>query len=160
LTKEEFKICFDQFFDPLRNYLYFRSGNKEIAQDICQETFMKIWEKQPEFDLNRIKGLLYKIAGNSFIDHVRKNNVSNKHLSQVELHINHNTPEDELHFQELKQKYEVALSQLTENQRITFLMNRMEGLTYREIAIRLDISQKAVEKRMSLALASLKEELR
>jgi RNA polymerase sigma-70 factor (ECF subfamily) len=75
-------------------------------------------------------------------------------------YINHNTPEDELHFQELKQKYEVALSQLTENQRITFLMNRMEGLTYREIAIRLDISQKAVEKRMSLALASLKEELR
>ncbi len=48
---------------------------------------------------------------------------------------------------------------LPENQRITFLMSRIEELSYQEIATRLSISVKAVEKRMTGALARLRKEL-
>lgn len=160
MTKEEFKSCFDAFFDPLRNYLYYRSGDSELAQDIAQDTFMKIWEKQPEFDMNRIEGLLYKIAGNKFIDHTRKNKSSNEYLSQLKLDIQNTTPENHFQFEELKNQYEKTLAKLPENQRVVFLMNRLDGHTYKEIANKLELSQKAIEKRMSNALETLKRELK
>ncbi|UCH13169.1 MAG: RNA polymerase sigma-70 factor, partial [Bacteroidales bacterium] len=58
-----------------------------------------------------------------------------------------------------KANYVKALSELSEKQRTVFLMARMEGLKYREIAERLNISIKAVEKRMSITLAYLKKAL-
>ena len=48
----------------------------------------------------------------------------------------------------------------SEKQRSVFLMSRMEDMTYKEIAERLDLSVKAVEKRMSIALAELKKRLK
>ena len=70
------------------------------------------------------------------------------------------TPEDLLEYDELSVKYEEVLSILPENQREVFLMSRMEDLTYKEIAGRLDIGVKAIEKRMSLALHTLRKELK
>jgi RNA polymerase sigma-70 factor (ECF subfamily) len=55
--------------------------------------------------------------------------------------------------------YEKALKALTEKQRVALLMNKMEGLTYKEIAESLNLSQKAIEKRISQGLSVLKNNL-
>lgn len=68
-------------------------------------------------------------------------------------------PEKLMEFEEMKQHYELALAKLNDKQRTVFLMSRMDGLKYREIADRLSISAKAVEKRMTQALASLRKAL-
>jgi RNA polymerase sigma-70 factor (ECF subfamily) len=69
LTKGEFKHIYDKYFDIIRNYLYYRSGNLELANDITQETFIKVWEKQFDYEEGKIKSLLYKIAGDNFVSH-------------------------------------------------------------------------------------------
>jgi RNA polymerase sigma-70 factor (ECF subfamily) len=69
------------------------------------------------------------------------------------------SPEEELAFQETKLKYESTLENLSEKQREVFLMSRMEGLKYQEIAERLQLSVKAVEKRMTGALAAFRKAL-
>jgi len=157
LTREEFKYCFDQFFDPIRSYLYYRSGDAELATDIAQDAFLKVWEKQVDFEPNRTKGLLYKIAGDLFISQVRKNKVAANYQQTIALNFKQENPEETLQYKELKKNYEIALAQLPEKQRTVFLMSRMEELTYKEIAERLELTVKAVEKRMSLALAALKQ---
>ncbi|MEO0626668.1 MAG: sigma-70 family RNA polymerase sigma factor, partial [Bacteroidota bacterium] len=58
---------------------------------------------------------------------------------------------------EFYQQLQSAIAALPEKNRIVFLMNRIDKLTYREIAERLEISQKAVEKRMSKALVELRK---
>ena len=63
------------------------------------------------------------------------------------------SPEEMLMFEELQKNYEKALLQLPEKQRIVFLMSRIDQMKYHEIAERLGLSVKAVEKRMTLALA-------
>ena len=66
---------------------------------------------------------------------------------------------DENDFAEKKQKFEKALMTLTDKQRVALLMNKIEGLTFKEIAESLNLSQKAIEKRISLALSALKNNL-
>ncbi|RUT72925.1 RNA polymerase sigma factor [Ancylomarina longa] len=159
MTQEEFKILFDKNFDAIRNYIYYRSGDEELATDIAQDSFMKVWEKDLLFDEKPLKSLLYKIASDLFISKYRRNKVAQKYLVKLEPSIDRYSPEEELQYKELKLKYEVALQELSEKQRVVFLMSRMEGLKYQEIADRLDLSVKAVEKRMTNALSYLRKAL-
>lgn len=159
LNRQEFKSCFDQFFDPIRRYLYFRCGNDELATDLAQEAFMKLWEKQLAYHPKQTKGLLYKMAGDLFISHIRKEKVAGKYIDSIGFQFESEDPESHLEYKELKARYEDALTSLPEKQRTVFLMNRIEELTYKEIAERLELSVKAVEKRMSLALSMLRTKL-
>ncbi len=160
MTTQEFRQLFDQYFDPVRNYIYFRSGDKELATDIAQDVFMKLWEKQVEYRAKENVGLLYKMAADEFISRYRRKVVEQRYLKKLELHFRDGSPEDQLQYEELKEKYEQALGELPEKQRVVFLMSRSEGLKYYEIAERLGISVKAVEKRMKKALGFLKANLK
>ena len=159
MTQEEFKSLFDKNFDSIRNYIYFRSGDEELATDIAQDSFMKLWEKNLNYDEKPLKSLLYKIANDLFISKYRKDKVAQKYLMKLEPSIDNHSPEAQLQYKELKMKYETALEDLSEKQRVVFLMSRMEGLKYHEIAERLDLSVKAVEKRMTNALSFLRNAL-
>jgi RNA polymerase sigma-70 factor (ECF subfamily) len=70
------------------------------------------------------------------------------------------SPEEEMEYKELQQRYKKALAGLPEKQRVVFLMSRVDGLKYHEIADRLNISVKAVEKRMKNALDDLKSKFK
>ncbi|MDO8930061.1 MAG: RNA polymerase sigma factor, partial [Bacteroidota bacterium] len=76
MKKEEFKSLFDTYFEDVRRYVFYRSGNDDIATDIAQDTFMRIWEKQMTIDPKRVKGLLFKIAGDLFISQYRREQVA------------------------------------------------------------------------------------
>lgn len=159
LTKKEFKICFESWFDSVRNYIYYRCGDSDLATDITQDAFMKLWEKDFEYHPNKTKGLIYKIAREMWVSGHRKS----LKFQKTELPLNYvdqsNQPTEQLEYNELKSTYEKILAELPENQREVFLMNRMEQLSYKEIAERLELSVKAIEKRMSLAIAFLRKEL-
>jgi len=159
LTKEAFIFFFNTHFDAVRNYIFYRSGNAELATDIAQETFMTIWEKKIDTDKKKIKGLLYKIAGNLFINQYRKQQTIFKFNNRFEVNNEEFSPENEFEFKELKEKYEQAISILPEKQRLVFLMSRYDGLKYHEIAENLSISIKTVEKRMSKTLTFMRQTL-
>ena len=160
MTKSDFKTCFDEFFDAIRNCIAYRCGDSELASDIAQEVFMKVWEKGVAFDLNKVKGLLYKIAHDLWVDNYRKKATAEKYCLQLTHKTSEeNTPQEELQYLELQETYEKTLNLLPLKQREVFLMSRMEQLKYKEIAERLNISLKAVEKRMKLALLSMRKAL-
>jgi RNA polymerase sigma-70 factor (family 1) len=159
VTQQQFKTCFDTYFDTIRNYMYFKSGDEALATDITQDVFMKVWEKQLDVSSDAVKGLLYKMASNSYVSHIRKSIVATNYMNSIDLNLESNSPEEEVYYKELKEKYDKTLKELTEGQREVFLMSRMEQLSYKEIALRLNLSVKAIEKRMSGALALLKERI-
>ncbi|MDF1575892.1 MAG: sigma-70 family RNA polymerase sigma factor [Bacteroidales bacterium] len=159
MTKEQFKTLFDLYFEDIRRFLYYRSGDTTVSTDLAQDTFMRVWEKQMDLQAGKDTGLLYKIAGDLFVSFTRREKLRKEAPSQIRFEPNDSTPEEELQYRELEEKYEKVLMKLSENQRITFLMSRTEELSYQEIATRLSISVKAVEKRVSRALARLRKEL-
>ncbi|MDD3787212.1 MAG: sigma-70 family RNA polymerase sigma factor [Petrimonas sp.] len=159
MTKEDFKYLFDTYFDSVRGYLYYRGAGPDDASDIAQEVFMRLWEKQFEVDKTTAKRLLYKIAGDMFVSKYRRDVLEMNYIASIRYYGNEPSTEDILSHKELLEKYKIALNSLNEKQRAVFLMSRIEGLKYWEIAERLGLSVKAVEKRMSAALQFLKKSL-
>lgn len=159
LTKQEFKKIFDQYFDELRTYIFYRSGDDELATDIAQDVFMRIWEKEVEWKGKQTLALMYKMASNQFVSTYRRQKLELNFRNSYDCNVDQLDPQQKLQQVELQDRYEKALNELSEKQRVVFLMSRMDELKYHEIAERLKISQKAVEKRMKLALRDLKKKL-
>lgn len=160
LTGIEFKNIFEENFDSLRAYIYYKSADEELATDIAQECFLKLWEKKDAVASTNINGLLYKMAHDLFINSYHRQ----KRTEIVFKNISYNktveySPEELLLFEQLQEKYEHLVSAMPEKQRTVFLMSRIDGLMNKEIAERLGLSVKAVEKRMKNALQYLKSAL-
>jgi len=159
LTLSEFEQLFDQHFESIKNFVYFKTGNTTVSEDIVQETFIKLWEKKSEIKIDTVSSLLYTIASNLAKNHIKHQHVVFNFANKQKIHSYAQTPQQVLEEQEFGKKLENALNSLSEAHRTTFLMNRIEQITYSEIAKRLDISVKTVEKRMSIALKHLYQAL-
>ena len=158
------EIIFSNFFrsnvKTLRNYLFYKFGNQEQANDISQEAFVKLWENCAEVPLEKAKSFVYKVANNSTLNQIAHQKVVlNFSKNENVIHSTNESPEFILEENEFKSKLEKAISNLTESQRTAFLLNRIDGKKYAEIAIVLEISVKAVEKRIHGALVSLRSEI-
>ncbi len=140
-------------------YIVIRCNDAALAEDITHDVFMQLWKKIETLDDKGIPSYLYMCAKNAIINNHKKSQVRLNYLDkQVQTSIT-STPQDRLEEKELSIKIEEAIANLSDKQREVFLLNRVEGMKYREIAELLDISQKAVEKRMHLALMQLKKKL-
>jgi RNA polymerase sigma-70 factor (ECF subfamily) len=160
LSKEEFKGVFDAHFDAVRNYVFYRCGDIEMASDVAQDVFMKVWEKRFSLDAGHLKPLLYRMANDCFISLYRKNACRmNFEQSLVPEYDSEPSPEDEISFRELANRYVKALELMPEKQRTVFLMSREDGMKYAEIAEYLHLSVKMVEKYMSASLQFLRTKL-
>ena len=158
MTAKDFKMIYDAHFDDLRRYLIYRSGDQDLSGDIAQNVFMKVWTKKIEIASGNIKSLLFKMATDEFISHIRRKKVEKEYTKSIDLRlIRESDNNDDL--LEKKVLFQKALNQLPEKQKTALLMNKMQGLTYKEIAEVLDLSQKAIEKRIGLALKALKQNL-
>ncbi len=160
LSKIEFVGLFNQLYSPVKNFIYYKTGDIELADDIAQDTFIKIWEKRDEIRNETVKSLLYTIAGNlckNRFEHQQVVFEFAKGFQQKETSV---SPEFELELKEFNDQLQNAIGKLKEKNRVVFLMNRIDGLTYKQIAGNLGLSQKAIEKRMKNALDELKKTIK
>lgn len=158
MTAKDFKMIYDAHFDDLRRYLIYRSGDQDLSGDIAQNVFMKVWTKKIEIASGNIKSLLFKMATDEFISHIRRKKVEKEYTKSIDLRlIRESDNNDDL--LEKKVLFQKALNQLPEKQKTALLMNKMQGLTHKEIAEILNLSQKGIEKRIRLAMETLKQNL-
>lgn len=130
-----------------------------MAEDIAQDTFMKLWETRSKIDKRTVKAYLYTIAQNITINQLKRNNLKFKFQKKPTADRDFDTPEKLAEMQEYEQKLNDVIAMLPDGGREVFLMNRLEDLTYNEIAERLGLSVKAIEKRMSKVLRIIRDNL-
>jgi RNA polymerase sigma-70 factor (ECF subfamily) len=140
------------------NYIYYKFGNEEKAHDAVQEAFIKLWENCTKVPPKKAKSFLYTVANNLYLNVLKAEKVRLKYADKSLKTTNEN-PEFILEEKQFQEKLDAALESLPENQRATFLMNRIDGLKYTEIAELEGVSIKAIEKRMHLALKSLRKKI-
>ncbi|TAI49619.1 RNA polymerase sigma factor [Flagellimonas allohymeniacidonis] len=159
-------VCEDQVYSSifransktLFNYIYYKFGNEAKANDAVQEAFVKLWENCSKVAPEKAKAYLYTVANNMYLNVLKAEKVRLKYADTSNDRSNE-SPEFLMEEKEYKQKLDNALDSLPENQRTTFLLNRIDGKKYAEIAEMEGVSVKAIEKRMHLALKSLREKI-
>ncbi len=159
LTAREFEEVFDLYYKQVRNFLYYKTSNSELSEDVAQDAFVKLWETREKIDKSSLKAYVFTIANNLMINKLKREQLKYKFLNYVEERNDNQTPQYLMEMQEFDEKLQEVLAKIPDGAREVFLMNRIDGLKYREIADILGLSMKAVEKRMSRALAILRDEL-
>tara|TARA_R110002167_G_scaffold94258_6_gene251780 strand:- start:9586 stop:10098 length:513 start_codon:yes stop_codon:yes gene_type:complete len=140
------------------NYIYYKFGNEEKAHDAVQEAFVKLWENCAKVAPEKAKSFVYTVANNLYLNVIKAEKVRLKYADKS-LKTTHESPEFLMEHDQFKEKLDKALNDLPENQRTVFLLNRIDGKKYAEIAALEGVSVKAIEKRMHLALKSLREKI-
>lgn len=142
----------------LFRFLAYKLGNEARARDVMQDSFAKLWEKCAEVFPDKAKSYLFTLANNAFLNEVKRDKVRLNYAQSSSFSgVSNESPEYQMRYKEYRQQLEEAINALPEGQREVFLLNRIEKHTYREIAEMLNVSVKAVEKRMHKALLKLKE---
>lgn len=160
-------ICESQLFERLykkhaknlHDFLYYKFGEHLNPQDQVQEAFIKLWQNCGKIAPAKAKSYLYTTANNLMLNAVAHQKVVLKYTKKPQKHATNETPEFVLQEKEYHQKLQKAISNLSEAQRVAFLLNRVEGKRFKEIAELLDISVKGVEKRIYGALKKLRKEI-
>jgi len=159
VCKEQvFSTIFKDNSKTIFNYIYYKFGNEAKAHDAVQAAFMKLWENCAKVAPEKAKSFVYTVANNLYLNVIKAEKVRLKYADKTLKTTNEN-PEFLMEEREFKDKLDKALQSLPENQRVTFLLNRIDGKKYKEIAEIENVSIKAIEKRMHLALKSLREKI-
>jgi RNA polymerase sigma-70 factor, ECF subfamily len=151
---EAFKQLYYRYYKALVRFAWFRIHSIDLSRELVQELFYRVWVNRKKLDSGKsIKAYLYKSLTNLIINHV---NLSSSRVSSLDYLEDHNgvSAENDLDF---KMDLKAALERLPEKLRTVYMMSRMDGYKYSEIAEICNISVKAVEKRMSLAFIRLKK---
>lgn len=151
-----FASLFDSHAEVLHSFCYYRCRNQKQAEDLVQEAFLRLWKNCAKVTVAKAPSFLFKVAQNLFLHQVEHSKVVQKFLRWKPRNVELEHPQFTLETTELQQLVEEAIAKLSDKQREVFLLHRLDGLSYKEIAERLEISVKSVEKRMHRALLSLR----
>jgi RNA polymerase sigma-70 factor (ECF subfamily) len=158
-SESVFRSVFDAHFKVLRNFLVYQfRGDIENAEDVAQNAFVKLWENCAILKPEQAKSFLYTTAIRLSLNKIKHHKVVSHFELQFQPKSAHKeSPEFLMEEAELKVQLEKAISNLPDKQRTVFLMNRFDNQSYSQIAATLDLSVKAVEKRMHQALLTLRK---
>lgn len=159
--KKAFNTFFLRYYPMLCAYATQYVGMND-AEEIIQDMMVGIWEKRKEITVDTsLNGYLFRAVRNKCFNHIEKLRVHEQvhFIIAGSMQMQFEDP-DFYVVEELTQKIEEALGRLPETYRQAFVLNRIDGKTYNEIANELGISSKTVDYRIQQALKSLRVELR
>jgi len=161
--EKAFEVLFERYHRRLFGFLYRLLKSAEDAEEIVQDTFVKIWEGRDRFrEECPFDAFLFKIAKNAFLNHNRKK-INTKIFQEqygIMLDLARNTTEDYLLFKETQEIIDSMVREMPPKRREIFVLQKVEGLSRREIAEKLGISVITVDSHLLKANADLKERLR
>jgi RNA polymerase sigma-70 factor, ECF subfamily len=161
-NSKEFEKLFRSLYTPLCNFAFSFLRDMDAAEEIVQELFYNYWKNRQSINIkSSIKSYLYQATRNSCIKSIDHKKVKEKYASNYKntFDITEKSPQQEMEAMEVDNIIESSLKQLPEKCREIFMLNRFDGLKYKEIADKLSISIKTVEANMGKALKILRENL-
>ncbi len=161
-TKEEFESIFRDYYNELCSFAFKYLKDPQDAEEIVQEMFVKLWEKKDNISISSsIRSYLYNSVKNNCLNKIKHIQIREKYKEHNEELIKNtdNSIDQQLEATELDEKITISIEMLPKARKKIFIMCRYDGLKYREIAKKLDISIKTVENQMGKALKFLRSEL-
>ena len=159
---KEFEKVFRKFYSSLCRLAFHFTRDRDTAEEIVQDMFYNYWKKKEKIDITgSIEAYLYQAVRNRCLKWIEHIKVQNRYTKEMELQnrIIESGDHTEMETAELNHIIDETLRQLPERCREIFILNRFEGLKYREIATKLSISIKTVEANMGKSLKIFRDRL-
>ncbi|MFT3997172.1 MAG: RNA polymerase sigma factor [Asticcacaulis sp.] len=165
MSEDVFTHLFRTYRREIDSYFLKKTRNPALAEDLTQETFARLAQKVSEAaDIAQKRPYIYRIAHNLFVDYLRR---EGRHgATQPEdgvleaLPDETPSPEAVLSAAQQADRMQAALMRLPLRTRQVFVLTRLDGLSYRETASALNISESSVQKHLAMATAHLVQHLK
>ncbi|MDP5081030.1 MAG: RNA polymerase sigma factor [Winogradskyella sp.] len=154
-----FERVYKAHADDIHDFLYYKYGEQFNPRDKAQDAFIKLWENCKKVTFAKARSFLLTVANNMMLNEIKHQKVVLNHQKTVPKHFTNETPEFILEHEQFLENYNKVLTSLNEEQRVAFLLSKVEGKKHSEIATLLGVTQKVVEYRIYSAFNILKKEL-
>lgn len=156
-----FKTIYDLYWDRVYYFCTLYLNNISSVEEVVQEVFVKLWEIRTFIKENEsFKGLLFIITRNIIFNHSRKKVNENFYkMTVIDSFQETDSIEDELEVKDLKMYIDKLVSELPPRQQEVFILSREKYLSYKEIAFKLRITEKTVERHINEALKTLRKHI-
>ncbi|WP_206538808.1 RNA polymerase sigma factor, partial [Aquimarina macrocephali] len=158
--EDAIKLIFNELYKPLLAYVTTLTYDTERAKDIVQNSFIILWNKREILaEESSLKNYLFTVCYRLYIDQHRKDQIRNKVMDELKLsvlknQIEHNDPTE----RQLRIKKILAvIEELPPRCKQILLLNKRDGVKYKEIAEKLDVSVKTVESQMRIAFQKIRD---
>ncbi|MEP7259145.1 MAG: RNA polymerase sigma-70 factor [Flavitalea sp.] len=157
-----FESLFRAYYDHLYSTAIMYIKMHELAEDIIQQVFLKLWERRSTLlRIDNLENYIFILTRNEILDHLRKQSVRQKYINRIRelFEEESRTPEQYLI---TKQKVEIlqkAVVSLPPQQQQAWRLSREKGLCYEDIATEMGVSLSTVKGHISCALRSIRQTL-
>ena len=135
-------------------------NNHSTAEDLLQETYLRVTRALSERAIDHLEPFVFQTARNLALDHLRARRIQSRTMVEdVPLEVVQNvaaplsSAEDAAHAEQMLERLNVSLNQLTPRQQQIFILSRLHGHSYLEIAEKLGVSLSTVQKDLKLIMA-------
>ena len=157
----DFERLFHQYQPVLVTYAYHFVKSREDAREVVQDVFLGVWNNRQNLKFNsELKAYLFTATRNKCLNFLQKKKLLTVSINQLNIDSDSGIDiEAEIAAAELKTKIFTQIQQLPIKCKEIFLLSRQEGLSYKEIAKRQDVSEKTVENQIGIALKKIRQGL-
>lgn len=167
LLKEDDQLAYTEIFERyarlLVNHAYKILGSRDEANDVVQEVFLSIWNKRHEITVTgSFSAYLYKAVKNRILNHIAHEKVVSNYADSISNFIEEDYvfADSRLREKELEAIIAKEIASLPEKMREVFLLRKVEELSYDEIALQLNITDKTAKQQVYNSLKILREKLK
>jgi RNA polymerase sigma-70 factor (ECF subfamily) len=153
-----FQALYERYWLAMYQTTLRKLHRKDIAEELAQDLFLMLWRRRKDLNDFNLKAFLSISLKHLIIDYVRKNIHEAKYLEHLKEFFppSHFATSEAVYFNDLNEAVQKSLTQLPAKTREVFVLNRFENLTIREIAQRLNLSEKTIEYHLSRSTHFLK----
>lgn len=158
-----FEIIFYRYRGKVGNFIRNSAPVGTDWEGLVLEVFLRIWMNRERLDTERpFEAYLFRAAKNIVVDELRKKIGRSVYLQEGTFarDFGVNETENKIEDRELQSWLEAMLDKIPSQRRLVFMMNRFEGLSYREIAGKLNISENTVDTQIRRTLQFFRAELK
>ena len=160
--QSDFEVVYADYFSPLFRYIFSQTKNREVAEDLVQNVFLKVLKQRNKSSFKDLPPLPYffTIARNTIIDYWRKKKEVSMNISETlfsSLIDNQESPQEKLEKESTDNNLEKALNNLTFEQKEILTLRFISDLSNKEISQILGKSEEAIRQIQYRAIKKLRE---
>ncbi len=153
MTTTEYNKCVDCYSDNIYRFVLKQIRDDSAAQDVVQDTFLRVWRRVDDVDFKTAKSYLFKIANNLIVDRFR----SKKNVVDLDDVVELGAYSED--YSDVMEQVESALQQLPQVQKSVLMLRDYEGYSYQEIGEIINLSQSQVKVYLFRARKKMKDYL-